>query len=84
MKNTIIITDSHCGISIEEAEKSGVKILPMPLYIDEECVYEGISFTRKEFFERLKNCNKVNPQEWAVISVESLVMVFCFAKRAVW
>ncbi|MBR3933675.1 MAG: DegV family protein [Clostridia bacterium] len=73
MKNTIIITDSHCGISIEEAEKSGVKILPMPLYIDEECVYEGISVTRKEFFERLKNCNKVSTSQASVAEVTDLL-----------
>ena len=53
MKPIGIITDSHCGISVSEAEKLGVKVLPMPLYIDDECYYEGKSITRKAFFDCL-------------------------------
>jgi len=73
MKNIGIITDSHCGISFEEAEKFGVKILPMPLYIDEDCFYEGISITRSEFFEKLKDCNKVSTSQASISEVTDLL-----------
>lgn len=73
MKSTVIITDSHCGISFEEATKSGVKILPMPLYIDDDCVYEGVTVTRKEFFERLKDCNKVSTSQASVAEVTDIL-----------
>jgi DegV family protein with EDD domain len=63
MKKTGIITDSHCGISIKEADKYGIKILPMPLYIDDECYYEDITITRSEFFEKLKTCTKVSTSQ---------------------
>ena len=63
MKPIGIITDSHCGISVSEAEKLGVKVLPMPLYIDDECYYEGKSITRKVFFEKLKECEKVSTSQ---------------------
>ena len=63
MKPIGIITDSHCGISVSEAEKLGVKVLPMPLYIDDECYYEGKSITRKAFFEKLKECEKVSTSQ---------------------
>ena len=63
MKKTGIITDSHCGISIEEANKYGIKVLPMPLYIDDECYYEDISITRKDFFEKIKTCTKLSTSQ---------------------
>ena len=53
MKKVVVITDNYGGISYEEAEKLGVKILSMPFFFGEECVYEGISITRETFFERL-------------------------------
>ena len=43
MKKIGIVTDSHCGISPEEGEKIGVKVIPMPLFIDDECYYENYS-----------------------------------------
>lgn len=53
-----IVTDSHGGISPEEADKLGIRILPMPLTIGGESYLENISITRKEFFERLNNDEK--------------------------
>lgn len=63
MKPIGIVTDSHCGISDEEAKKYGIRILPMPLYVDEECYYEGVSITRNEFFDKLKTCEKVSTSQ---------------------
>ena len=36
MKKIGIMTDSHSGILTEEAEKLGIKVLPLPFYIDDE------------------------------------------------
>lgn len=58
MKSIGIVTDSHGGISQTEAEKLGVKILPMPLMIGEESFLENVSISREEFFERLNNGEK--------------------------
>lgn len=55
MKPIGIITDSHSSISQEEAKKLGIRVLPMPFYIDGTCYYEGVNLTREEFFERLEN-----------------------------
>ena len=35
MKKTGIMTDSHSGILSEEAQRLGIKVLPMPFYIGE-------------------------------------------------
>ena len=37
MKKIGIATDSHCGISPDNARKMGIMVLPMPFYFGEEC-----------------------------------------------
>ncbi|MBQ5869489.1 MAG: DegV family protein [Lachnospiraceae bacterium] len=54
MKSIGIITDSHSGITQEEAKQLGIWVLPMPFYIGGECYLEGINLTREEFFEKLE------------------------------
>lgn len=63
MKSIGIATDSHCGLSYEEAEKLGISILPMPFYFEEECYYEGVSLTREDFFRRLNAGDKVSTSQ---------------------
>lgn len=53
MKKIGIMTDSHSGILTEEAEKLGIKVLPMPFYIDDELYLEGVDLSREEFYEKL-------------------------------
>jgi DegV family protein with EDD domain len=55
MKSIGILTDSHSGISREETEKLGIRVLPMPFYIEEECFYEDVSISRAEFYDKLRN-----------------------------
>ncbi len=63
MKKIVIITDNYGGISYEEAEKLGVKILSMPFFFGEECFYEGISITREDFFARLNSGERVSTSQ---------------------
>lgn len=58
-----IITDSHSGISQKDAAEMGIMVLPMPFYCDGECFYEGISITRKEFFEKMDSGQKVSTSQ---------------------
>ena len=53
MQQIGIITDSHSGISQEQAVELGIRVLPMPFYIGEECFYEDVSLSREEFFRKL-------------------------------
>lgn len=53
MKKVGIMTDSHSGISPTEAECIGIKVLPMPFYIDGETYYEDIDFSKEEFYEKM-------------------------------
>lgn len=55
MKKIGIVTDSHSGIKQEEAKSLGIKVLPMPFFIEEECYYEDVTLSRDDFFEKLKS-----------------------------
>ncbi len=46
MKKTGIMTDSHSGILPEEAERLGIRVLPMPFYIGEKLYREGVDLSR--------------------------------------
>ncbi len=63
MKQVGIVTDSHGGISLKEAEELGVKVVPMPFYFGDDCYYEGVSISRGEFFERLNNGEGVSTSQ---------------------
>lgn len=72
MRTIGIATDSHSGISQEIAKELGIKVLPMPFYIGEECYFEDISITREEFFEHLNNGQKVSTSQPSPESVMEL------------
>lgn len=63
MKRVGIVTDSHGGISLAEAEKLGVKVVPMPFYFGDDCYYEGVSISREEFFRRLNEGDSVSTSQ---------------------
>lgn len=63
MKQIGIVTDSHSGINQEEANRLGIKVLPMPFYIEGECFYENVTLSREEFFEKLQSGAEVSTSQ---------------------
>ena len=53
MERVGIVTDSNSGVSREEADILGIKVVPMPFTIDGVEFYEGVTIERKEFFDKL-------------------------------
>lgn len=53
MKKVGIMTDSHSGISQQEANALGIKVLSMPFYVDGNTYYEGVDLSKEDFLERL-------------------------------
>ena len=53
MGNIAIITDSNSGITQAAARELGIRVLPMPFYINEELFFEDITLTQEEFYRRL-------------------------------
>lgn len=63
MKKVGVATDSHSGILPKQAEELGISVLPMPFYVEEECYFEGISITREQFFQYLREDKKVSTSQ---------------------
>ncbi|MDY4742998.1 MAG: DegV family protein, partial [Lachnospira sp.] len=55
MGRVAILTDSNSGITQEQSKELGVKVLPMPFFIDGKQYFEDISLSQEEFYERLKD-----------------------------
>lgn len=72
MKKTGIVVDSHSSIPRQEAEKLGIRILPMPFYIDGECYYEETTLARDVFFEKLESGAAVSTSQPSQISVMNI------------
>ena len=45
MKKIGIMTDSHSGILSEEAQRLGIKVLPLTFYIGEKVYREGVDLS---------------------------------------
>ena len=72
MRTIGIATDSHSGITQDEAKALEIMVLPMPFYIEEQCYYEDISITRDKFFEYLHNGQNVSTSQPSPESVMEL------------
>ena len=59
MRKVGIITDSNSGIKPDQAKDMGISVVPMPFIIGEETYYEEISLSRKEFFQRMEEGQKI-------------------------
>lgn len=49
-----IMTDSHSGILEQEARENHIYVLPMPFLVNGTLYLEGVSMTRTEFYEKLR------------------------------
>ncbi len=70
MKKIGMIADSYCGISQQEAEELGMKVIPMPFYCRDKCYYEGVSMNREEFFKFFNAGEKITTSQ---LSPETLM-----------
>mgnify|MGYP002586477768 CR=1 FL=1 len=53
MSKVAIVTDSNSGITQPQAKELGIRVMPMPFYINEEMLLEDIDLTQEQFYERL-------------------------------
>lgn len=63
MSGIAILTDSNSGITQAEAEKTGVYVLPMPFYINEEEYLEDISLSQEGFYQKLKEGAEIHTSQ---------------------
>lgn len=72
MKTLRIVTDSHSGITQEEAKRMGVEVLPMPFTIDGKEYEEEITLSREHFFEQLRSGAQVSTSQPSLTAVTEL------------
>ena len=53
MSKVAIVTDSNSGITQAQAKELGIRVMPMPFYINEEMLLEDIDLIQEQFYERL-------------------------------
>ena len=63
MGKIAIVTDSNSGITQKMARELGIFVLPMPFVINGETLYEDISLSQAEFYERLQNDHQISTSQ---------------------
>lgn len=70
-----IITDSTADISVEEAQKAGVQIVPLTVHFGDEQYVDKFTITNEEFYEKLNGdvmptTTQVSPQSFLDVYAE--------------
>ena len=60
---TAIVTDSNSGIFEQEAKQMGIRVIPMPVILDEKAYYEGRDLSHREFFQLLEEGRHVSSSQ---------------------
>lgn len=63
MNKVAIVTDSNSGITQKMAEELGIRVLPMPFYIDGELYYEDITLSQEEFYQKLEEDSEITTSQ---------------------
>lgn len=50
---TAIMTDTNSGITVEEGNREGIFVLPMPVIIDNDIFLEGINITHEKLYDAM-------------------------------
>lgn len=53
MQKTAIMTDSNSGITQMQAKELGIRVVPMPFFVNDNLYYEDISMSQPEFYDYL-------------------------------
>lgn len=72
MSKIAYVTDSNSGITQKEAESLGIKVVPMPFFINGETFYEDISLTQQEFYQKLEEGADVSTSQPSPAEIQEL------------
>lgn len=72
MGKIAIVTDSNSGITQAQAKELGIRVLPMPFYINGELYFEDITLTQEEFYKRLAEDADISTSQPSPASVMEL------------
>lgn len=72
MSKVAIVTDSNSGITQSQALTFGVRVLPMPFYINEKMYYEDIDLSQEQFYQMLASGAHISTSQPVVANVLDL------------
>lgn len=72
MKKVTVITDSNSGITQGQAKELGIRVVPMPFFVNEETYLEDISMSQSEFYKYLAQGADVTTSQPSPDSLMSL------------
>ncbi len=72
MNKVAVVTDSNSGITQTQAEQLGIRVLPMPFYIDDVMYYEDINLSQEQFYEKLAAGANISTSQPLVANVLEL------------
>ena len=67
-----VMTDTNSGISVEEGVRLGIHVMPMPVLIDGETYYEGVTLTHEDFYRSQEAGRAVSTSQPAPSDVLSM------------
>ena len=72
MGKIAIVTDSNSGITQAQAKEMGIRVLPMPFYINGELYFEDITLTQEEFYKKLAEDADISTSQPSPASIMEL------------
>ena len=63
MGKIAIVTDSNSGITQQQGKELGIRVIPMPFFINEELFLEEITLSQEQFYEKLKNDEPISTSQ---------------------
>ena len=72
MNKVAVVTDSNSGITQAQAAQLGIRVLPMPFYIDDTMYYEDINLSQEQFYEKLAAGANISTSQPVVANVLDL------------
>ena len=79
MKKVAVVTDSNSGITQVQANELGVFVLPMPVLINGNEYFEGVTISQEQFFECLNDDAEVStsqPAPGEILQLWDKVLIF--------
>lgn len=63
MSKIAVVTDSNSGITQKESAVLGIRVVPMPFFINQELHYEDIDLTQEEFYKNLQEDSEISTSQ---------------------
>lgn len=63
MRKVAVVTDSNSGITQGKGNELGIRVFPMPFFINGELFLEDLTITQEEFYEKLTNDAEISTSQ---------------------